>query len=119
MVSGEFSIGHSELKNGNEINQEAEDMCKTEGTYVDNPPPSENSPQNQNANDISIKIEESGLKETQTELYLEKLYKKPSKHEFYCPNCKVCIDKVLIRSEEVIKCPTCLGFLELLGYFSF
>ncbi|XP_030934267.1 uncharacterized protein LOC115959815 isoform X3 [Quercus lobata] len=99
---------NSGIQNGGEIKLEVEDKCKDEDAYVANPPLSQNSLQNQNAKDISIKIE-SELKET--ELYLETLYKKPGKHDFYCPNCKVCIDKVLIRSEEV-KCPTCFEFLK-------
>ena len=143
MVSGEFSKGYSGLKNGvdfwdsktslghvtldvtltaensgiqngGKINLEVEDKCKNEDTYVVTPPLSQNSLQNQNAKDISIKIE-SELKET--ELYLETLYKKPGKHDFYCPNCKVCIDKVLIHSEEV-KCPTCFEFLKPIGNFN-
>ncbi|XP_023893001.1 membrane protein of ER body 1 isoform X3 [Quercus suber] len=106
---------NSGIQNGGEINLEVEDKCKNEDTYVVNPPLSRNSLQNQNAKDISIKIERE-LKET--ELYLETLYKKPGKHDFYCPNCKVCIDKVLIRSEEV-KCPTCFEFLKPIGEWIF
>ncbi|XP_050252664.1 uncharacterized protein LOC126699121 isoform X1 [Quercus robur] len=106
---------NSGIQNGGEINLEVEDKCKNEDTYVVTPPLSQNSLQNQNAKDISIKIE-SELKET--ELYLETLYKKPGKHDFYCPNCKVCIDKVLIRSEEV-KCPTCFEFLKPIGEWIF
>ncbi|XP_075650232.1 uncharacterized protein LOC142620810 [Castanea sativa] len=106
---------NSGIQNGGEINLEVEDKCKNEDTYVVNPPLSQNSLQNQNAKDISIKIE-SELKET--ELYLETLYKKPGKHDFYCPNCKVCIDKVFIRSEEV-KCPTCFEFLKPIGEWIF
>ncbi|XP_030934266.1 uncharacterized protein LOC115959815 isoform X2 [Quercus lobata] len=106
---------NSGIQNGGEIKLEVEDKCKDEDAYVANPPLSQNSLQNQNAKDISIKIE-SELKET--ELYLETLYKKPGKHDFYCPNCKVCIDKVLIRSEEV-KCPTCFEFLKPIGEWIF
>ncbi|KAF3963136.1 hypothetical protein CMV_012445 [Castanea mollissima] len=106
---------NSGIQNGGKINLEVEDKCKNEDTYVVNPPLSQNSLQNQNAKDISIKIE-SELKET--ELHLETLYKKPGKHNFYCPNCKVCIDKVLIRSEEV-KCPTCFEFLKPIGEWIF
>ncbi|XP_062102826.1 membrane protein of ER body-like protein [Humulus lupulus] len=63
------------------------------------------------------------------ELYLEKLYKeKQGPHEFYCPNCKVCITKVLVKDQPKftpnildedddddqigpIRCTSCFSFL--------
>lgn len=61
-----------------------------------------------------------------SELYLEKVYEKAAAHEFYCPNCKACITKVLIRDresetrpetvplpdpDEPVRCTSCLSFI--------
>ncbi|KAG5223609.1 membrane protein of ER body [Salix suchowensis] len=51
------------------------------------------------------------------ELYLERVYKKDVAHEFYCPNCNSCIQKVIIRGNEPapnleqFKCSSCFSFL--------
>ncbi|XP_028766983.1 membrane protein of ER body-like protein [Neltuma alba] len=64
------------------------------------------------------------------ELYLESLYLKPPTQGFYCPNCRACIQKVLIldpvREEpdtpaqshpqfERFRCSTCFSFLIPIG----
>ncbi|KAH7517579.1 hypothetical protein FEM48_Zijuj09G0080000 [Ziziphus jujuba var. spinosa] len=69
------------------------------------------------------------ISEEVTEIYLEKLYQKPESHEFYCPNCKTCITKVLIIREryleaapnvahpnkEDLRCSNCFAFLIPVG----
>lgn len=60
------------------------------------------------------------------ELYLEELYEKEESHEFYCPNCKTCITKVIIRERiveqrpdsEEFRCTSCFSFLIPVGKFS-
>eukprot|EP00257_Ricinus_communis_P023163 XP_015583072.1 membrane protein of ER body-like protein isoform X2 [Ricinus communis] len=59
----------------------------------------------------------------ETELYLDKVYKKAVAHEFYCPNCKACIQKVIVRelesdsaplleqNDDTFKCSSCFSFL--------
>ncbi|XP_054779834.1 membrane protein of ER body 1-like [Prosopis cineraria] len=39
------------------------------------------------------------------ELYLESLYQKPPTQGFYCPNCKACVQKVLILEETIQEIP--------------
>lgn len=66
------------------------------------------------------------------DLYLERIYEKPSSHNFYCPNCQACITKVIIRDREwvnntvsepipaqvdKIRCTSCLSFLTPIGAF--
>lgn len=70
--------------------------------------------------------------EEATEIYLEKLYEKQESHEFYCPNCRTCITKVLIIREryhpeptppvihpikEELRCSNCFSFLVPVGTF--
>ncbi|XP_059457549.1 membrane protein of ER body 2-like isoform X2 [Corylus avellana] len=50
-----------------------------------------------------------------TDLYLETVCTKPENYNFYCPNCKACIEKVLIRNEEEMRCPTCLECVKFIG----
>ncbi|KAJ7961564.1 Membrane protein of ER body-like protein [Quillaja saponaria] len=60
-----------------------------------------------------------------TDLYLENVYhEKPPTHAFYCPNCKACIEKVIIlpakpKQTESIRCTKCLSFLIPLGNWLF
>ncbi|KAI9085266.1 hypothetical protein K1719_032789 [Acacia pycnantha] len=67
------------------------------------------------------------------ELYLESIYQKTPAQGFYCPNCRSCIQKVLIldtvRQEpdapaqpppfDRFRCPTCFSVLILLGSWVF
>ncbi|KAJ6714686.1 FE(2+)/MN(2+) TRANSPORTER PCL1 [Salix viminalis] len=59
------------------------------------------------------------------ELYLESVYKKDVAHEFYCPNCNSCIQKVIIRGNEPalnleqFKCSSCFSFLIPIGNWFF
>ncbi|KAK9992875.1 hypothetical protein SO802_022578 [Lithocarpus litseifolius] len=101
-----------------EINVGVEDIIST--TVVNpNPPASEYSVQEQNANastSINIETTKHGSELRATELYFEALYNKPGKHAFYCPNCKACIDKVLLQTtEDEPRCPSCFEFLKLIG----
>ncbi|KAJ6701480.1 GLYCINE-RICH PROTEIN FAMILY [Salix koriyanagi] len=63
----------------------------------------------------------SGIKE----LYLESVYKKDVAHEFYCPNCNSCIQKVIIRGNEPapnleqFKCSSCFSFVIPIGNWLF
>ncbi|XP_062154382.1 membrane protein of ER body 1-like isoform X3 [Alnus glutinosa] len=50
-----------------------------------------------------------------TDLYLDTVSTKPENYNFYCPNCKACIEKVLIRNEEDMRCPTCLECVKFIG----
>ncbi|KAJ7961562.1 Membrane protein of ER body-like protein, partial [Quillaja saponaria] len=60
-----------------------------------------------------------------TDLYLENVYhEKPPTHAFYCPNCKACIEKVIIlpakpKQTESIRCTKCLSFLIPIGNWLF
>ncbi|KAJ7942560.1 membrane protein of ER body-like protein [Quillaja saponaria] len=70
---------------------------------------------------IEIRIENE---QEVTDLYLENLCKKPPTHAFYCPNCKACIEKVVIvpakpKQTEPIRCTKCLGFLIPIGKWLF
>ncbi|XP_030935811.1 membrane protein of ER body 1-like isoform X18 [Quercus lobata] len=100
-----------------------------------NPPASKDSVQEQDANaspSINIETTEHGSELRATELYFEALYNKPGKHAFYCPNCKACIDKVLLQSTEdelitrrrerddyELRCPSCFEFLKPIGDWIF
>ncbi|XP_050252696.1 membrane protein of ER body 1-like isoform X25 [Quercus robur] len=100
-----------------------------------NPPASKDSVQEQDANaspSINIETTEHGSELRATELYFEALYNKPGKHAFYCPNCKACIDKVLLQSTEDVliprrrerddyelRCPSCFEFLKPIGDWIF
>jgi hypothetical protein len=53
-----------------------------------------------------------------TDLYLDTVCTKPENYNFYCPNCKTCIEKVLIRNEEDMRCPTCLECVKFIGTFT-
>ncbi|XP_022953307.1 uncharacterized protein LOC111455896 isoform X1 [Cucurbita moschata] len=68
------------------------------------------------------------------DLYLERIYEKPSSHNFYCPNCQACITKVIIRDREWVnntvsapiptqvdkfRCTSCLSFLTPIGSWLF
>ncbi|CAK9309832.1 unnamed protein product [Citrullus colocynthis] len=68
------------------------------------------------------------------DLYLERIYEKPSSHNFYCPNCQACITKVIIRDREWVnntvsapvptqvdkfRCTSCLSFLTPIGTWLF
>lgn len=99
------------------------------------PSTSQKSPQEENGVHTSqnngTEINEAELRdksiEELRELYLAKLLEKPGPHEFYCPNCKTCITKVLVRDREVeirpstpplpvrrvekTKCTSCFSFL--------
>ncbi|KAL1339290.1 hypothetical protein AAHE18_U025300 [Arachis hypogaea] len=58
------------------------------------------------------------------EIYLKKIYIMPPNHEFYCPNCNVCIEKVVLcktgkqtdspqftdeQQEPPVRCSACFG----------
>ncbi|MED6161410.1 hypothetical protein PIB30_060438, partial [Stylosanthes scabra] len=56
------------------------------------------------------------------EIYLKKIYFLPPNHEFYCPRCEVCIDKVVLcktgkgsspvtHEEPPLRCSACFSFL--------
>ena len=70
----------------------------------------------------SSPIEESRYTE---ELYLDKVYMKAVAHKFYCPNCKSCIQKVIVlesdstpfpdQNDDTWRCRSCFGFLILVG----
>ncbi|RQO84798.1 hypothetical protein POPTR_001G127900v4 [Populus trichocarpa] len=73
----------------------------------------------------------SHIKEV-AELYLERVFEKPAAHEFYCPNCKSCIKKVIIRGNEegsrdaqrpgpvkTFRCTSCFSFLIPIGNWFF
>ncbi|XP_020967052.1 uncharacterized protein LOC107619581 isoform X2 [Arachis ipaensis] len=59
------------------------------------------------------------------EIYLKKIYIMPPNHEFYCPKCNVCIEKVVLcktgketdspqftqQQEPPVICSACFGFL--------
>lgn len=112
-----------------EINVEVDDIIINKSTPVVSPSPSKKSLEEQYANGtyINTGTSEHGSEVRETEeLYLETLYKKPDKHAFYCPNCKACIDKVLIhdtdeeliirsREDYELRCPTCFEFLKPIG----
>ncbi|KAI4354317.1 hypothetical protein L6164_003189 [Bauhinia variegata] len=68
------------------------------------------------------------------ELYLERVYQKPETHAFYCPNCRTCIQKVLIQNQELenarvpvqqprqidtFTCTSCFSFLIPIGSWLF
>ena len=115
-----------------EINVGVEDIISTP-VVNPNPPASKDSVQEQDANartSINIETTEHGSELRATELYFEALYNKPGKHAFYCPNCKACIDKVLLQSTEdelitrsrerddnELRCPSCFEFLKPIGTF--
>lgn len=78
-----------------------------------------------------VKLREISEQEV-SELILERIYEKPASCEFYCPNCKSCITKVIIRGREVesapptapppppvdpIRCTSCFSFLIPAGAF--
>ena len=116
-----------------EINVGVEDIISTP-VVNPNPPASKDSVQEQDANartSINIETTEHGSEQRATELYFEALYNKPGKHAFYCPNCKACIDKVLLQSTEdelitrsrerddnELRCPSCFEFFKPIGTFS-
>lgn len=83
-----------------------------------------------NESDKVITIKEN--ENERQEFYLEKVFQKPPSHEFYCPNCKACIQKVYIQKEEreqtstptpplqpteQIRCSSCFSFLIPMGTF--
>ncbi|XP_023004151.1 uncharacterized protein LOC111497568 isoform X3 [Cucurbita maxima] len=68
------------------------------------------------------------------DLYLGRIYEKPSSHNFYCPNCHACVTKVIIREREWVnntvskpipspvdrfRCTSCLSFLAPMGAWLF
>lgn len=150
MVSGEFSSESSELKNesggvgvteekgieiqltSGEINIEDEDKTKNMiSTTVVDPPPSKNLLLEKIATDTSINVitekEERGGFNLTTERELEEtdlnpethVDKKPKTYEF-CPKCRVCLDKILIRCrDDELRCPSCFEFLKPIGTFAF
>lgn len=89
---------------------------------------SSNNVTNESGKVIIIKENE----EERQEFYLERVFQKPPAHEFYCPNCKACIQKVYIQKEEreqtrsitpplqqteQIRCSSCFSFLIPIGTF--
>ncbi|XP_075647674.1 membrane protein of ER body 1-like isoform X2 [Castanea sativa] len=116
-------VSHSSLYIGTrEINVGVEDIISTP-VVNPNPTASKDSVQEQDANastSINIETTEHGSELRATELYFEALYNKPDKHAFYCPNCKACIDKVLLQStEDEPRCPSCFEFLKPIGDWIF
>ncbi|KAF9689540.1 hypothetical protein SADUNF_Sadunf01G0102700 [Salix dunnii] len=59
------------------------------------------------------------------DLYLETVYKNDVAHQFYCPNCNSCIQKVIIRghepvsNHELFRCSSCFSFLIPIGNWLF
>ena len=104
-------------------------------------PPSNGAIENQASYYTSLDNGTSGYKRVElrtengtevTDLYLERIYEKPSSHNFYCPNCQACITKVIIRDREWVnntvsapaptqvdkfRCTSCLSFLVPIGAF--
>ncbi|XP_035547601.1 membrane protein of ER body 2-like [Juglans regia] len=115
-----------------EINIEDEDKTKNmiSSTPVVDPPPSKNLLLEKIATDTSITVitekeERGGFNLTkerevleETDLHLEThnhVDKKPKIYEF-CPKCRVCIDKILIRCRyDEFRCPSCFEFLKPIG----
>ncbi|XP_060970918.1 membrane protein of ER body-like protein isoform X2 [Cannabis sativa] len=117
IVSKDMMTSSNPYQEGNEIHFSRNDGTKTQHVEVD----------------LKDKGVEAKLREKTTEelreLYLAKLCEeKPGPHEFYCPNCKTCITKVLVRDREVeirpstpapprsnrvqsSRCTSCLSFL--------
>ncbi|KAG6666694.1 hypothetical protein CIPAW_01G050200 [Carya illinoinensis] len=96
-------------------------------TTVVDPPPSKNLLLEKIATDTSINVitekEERGGFNLTTERELEEtdlnpethVDKKPKTYEF-CPKCRVCIDKILIRcKDDELRCPSCFEFLKPIG----
>ncbi|XP_065636721.1 membrane protein of ER body 2-like [Quercus suber] len=117
-VFTEQSVGDEAIlieRGTKEINVGVEDIISTP-VVNPNPPASKDSVQELDANastSINIETTEHGSELRATELYFEALYNKPGKHAFYCPNCKACIDKVLLQStEDGLRCPSCFEFLK-------
>ncbi|XP_011659199.1 uncharacterized protein LOC101210214 isoform X2 [Cucumis sativus] len=106
-------------------------------------PPSNGAIENQASYYTSLDNGTSGYKRVElrtengtevTDLYLERIYEKPSSHNFYCPNCQACITKVIIRDREWVnntvsapaptqvdkfRCTSCLSFLVPIGSWLF
>ncbi|XP_040994379.1 membrane protein of ER body 2-like [Juglans microcarpa x Juglans regia] len=113
-----------------EINIEDEDKTKNmiSSTPVVDPPPSKNLLLEKIATDTSITVitekeERGGFNLTKEREVLEETDlnpethgdKKPKIFEF-CPKCRVCIDKILIRCRDnELRCPSCFGFLKPIG----
>ncbi|KAB5569649.1 hypothetical protein DKX38_003442 [Salix brachista] len=73
-------------------------------------PPSIMSSEKQITPSSSTSQAKTGIKE----LYLESVYKKDVAHEFYCPNCNSCIQKVMIHCNEEgsrFRWSSCFSFL--------
>ncbi|KAM4070527.1 hypothetical protein ACB094_12G171600 [Castanea mollissima] len=136
-VYTEQSVGDKAIlieRGTREINVGVEDIISTP-VVNPNPTASKDSVQEQDANastSINIETTEHGSELRATELYFEALYNKPGKHAFYCPNCKACIDKVLLQSTEgeliprrrerddyELRCPSCFEFLKPIGDWIF
>nr|XP_023893009.1 uncharacterized protein LOC112004997 [Quercus suber] len=136
-VFTEQSVGDEAIlteRGTREINVGVEEIISTP-VVNPNPPASKDSVQEQDANastSINIETTEHGSELRATELYFEALYNKPGKHAFYCPNCKACIDKVLLQSTEdesitrrrerddyELRCPSCFEFLKPIGDWIF
>nr|POE55902.1 isoform 3 of membrane protein of er body 1 [Quercus suber] len=124
-VFTEQSVGDEAIlieRGTKEINVGVEDIISTP-VVNPNPPASKDSVQELDANastSINIETTEHGSELRATELYFEALYNKPGKHAFYCPNCKACIDKVLLQStEDGLRCPSCFEFLKPIGDWIF
>ncbi|KAJ6338789.1 hypothetical protein OIU76_008277 [Salix suchowensis] len=63
---------------------------------------------------ITPSSSDSQAKTVIKELYLESVYKKDVAHEFYCPNCNSCIQKVIILGNEEgsrFRWSSCFSFL--------
>lgn len=45
------------------------------------------------------------------EYILAEAFKKPETHGFYCPNCRTCIEKVIVQPKERVRCTSCFSFL--------
>jgi hypothetical protein len=105
MVSGESSYGSFALKNGNGGANFYDSKTSPEHVILDLP------------------AKESGIQSSgeiiPEDLYLDTVCTRQENYNFYCPNCKACIEKVLIRNEEDMRCPTCLECVKFIGTFAF
>ncbi|KAJ6390194.1 hypothetical protein OIU77_024415 [Salix suchowensis] len=61
---------------------------------------------------ITPSSSDSQAKTVIKELYLESVYKKDVAHEFYCPNCNSCIQKVIILGPEAVTSPDTVILLD-------
>ncbi|KAF3435949.1 hypothetical protein FNV43_RR23041 [Rhamnella rubrinervis] len=129
----DFKVNDSEFRvSAVKSHQDKDEIVENEDLNGFSPLPSKTSLPDQNGSSTSfgegtskhgrIKLRNKHTEEAD-ELYLEELYEKEESHEFYCPNCKTCITKVIIRERiverppdpEEFRCTSCFSFLIPVG----